>query len=376
MLQTQAELFMSFYNLKISSIVVETTDAKTIFFSIPTDLTSEFLFLPGQYLTIKATVNQEEVRRSYSICSLPGQPTIGITVKKLKRGVMSTFLHDNVQVGDEMEVMPPDGKFYVKTRHDVSRDHYFYAAGSGITPIMSMIQTILEEEPRSSCYLLYGSRDDKHIIFKESLDLLVNRYQDQFYVDYVVSQPNEKSAGGISGIFGKKSSDWRGSKGRVDALKCTSFMYEYPGRHAERHYYMCGPGDFIQTIESYLINHGVDKKSIHKEFFSTPTKPLVGAVSGGEATSGSVKVLLRGETIDVVVDKSKTILEALVALKKDPPYSCTSGACSTCIAKVTKGKVTMDTCYALEDDEIEAGYILTCQAHPASEGVEVTYDIN
>ena len=170
----------------------------------------------------------------------------------------------------------------------------------------------------------------------------------------------------------KKTSDWTGQKGRIDGQKCMQFMYEYPNRHKEQHYYICGPGDFIASVEAFLLSQSIDKKSIHREFFTTGPK----ADTNVGAVAGTVTVYLAGETINVEVQKSKTILEALVALKKEPPYSCTSGACSTCMAKVLSGDVVMDSCYALDDDEISAGYILTCQAHPASDNVSITYDIN
>jgi ring-1,2-phenylacetyl-CoA epoxidase subunit PaaE len=363
---------MSFYSLPISRIQRESTDAVSIFFDIPTSLKDEFVFIPGQYLTLKATIAGEEVRRSYSISTVPDQQTIGVTVKKLQGGLMSSYLHDVAKTGDVIDVMPPDGHFVVKTRHDISRDHYFFAAGSGITPIMSMIRTILEEEPRSTCYLLYGNRDESNIIFKEAIDQMVEKYLDQFYVQYVVSKPSQQKSSGISGLFGRKTSDWKGATGRIDHAKCADFIYEYAGRHAERHYYICGPGDFIQSAETYLLSQSIDKKSIHKEFFGTGTP----AETHSGAVEGSVNVTLRGESISIQVPKGKTILEALVALKKDPPYSCTSGACSTCIAKVTEGEVVMDTCYALDEDEVEAGYILTCQAHPKTAQVTLTYDID
>jgi ring-1,2-phenylacetyl-CoA epoxidase subunit PaaE len=364
---------MSFYNLTISSIIEETADAKTLVFTIPSDLTTIFAaFKPGQYLTIKADINGEEVRRSYSICTLPGQSTIGVTVKKLNGGKMSTHLNDKIKIGDVLDVMSPEGKFVVKPQHDISRDHYFFAAGSGITPVMSMISTLLEEEPRSTCYLLYGNRDEQSIIFKEALDNLVIKYQDQCYVNYVLSQPAKRKSEGLLGLLGSKKSDWKGDKGRIDGAKCMQFMYDNPGRHDDRHYYICGPGDFINTVEAYLSTQDIDKKKIHKEYFSTTEEVSLNTMSIGSG----VMVRLKGEDIVVEVPKDKTILEALVNLKKDPPYSCTSGACSTCIAKVISGTVVMDSCYALDDDEVAAGYILTCQAHPSSNGVSITYDLD
>jgi ring-1,2-phenylacetyl-CoA epoxidase subunit PaaE len=269
-------------------------------------------------------------------------------------------------------VMTPEGHFKIKTDHMKTRDHVFFAAGSGITPIMSMIQTALEEEPKSTCYLFYGSRDESNIIFKDQLDALVSKYEDQLIVSYILSKPLEKSSGGLGGFFGKKSFDWKGLRGRIDAQSCKNFLNEVDPKNTEAQYYLCGPGDFIINVENYLKAQGKDQKTIHKEFFTTiSTKEA----SPNQSAEGSVKVTLKGETFEINVTKGKTILETLVELKKDPPYSCTSGACSTCMAKVTSGEVTMDSCYALEDDEIAAGYILTCQAHPKTGQVALTYDV-
>lgn len=363
---------MQFHSLKILKIVSESSDTRTFYLEIPADLRSDYQHLPGQYLTVKADINGKEVRRAYSICTSPDAIAPGITIKKVSKGLMSNYLNDRVREGDSLDIMTPEGNFVVNTNHTSSRDHYFIAAGSGITPVMSMISAILEHEPKSVCYLLYGSRDEDSIIFKSQLDNLVKKYEDQFFVSYVLSQPLTRKEGGIGGFFSKKIVDWKGMKGRINDSCCAEFFTAHAPKTTDRQYYICGPGDLIQKVEAYLHNRHIDKKLIHKEYFASSNTEKS---KDAGITSGSVSVTLKGETFEIIVPKGKTILDILVDAKKDPPYSCTSGACSTCMAKVTEGEVTMDSCYSLEDDEIAAGYILTCQAHPKSERVVLTYDV-
>lgn len=363
---------MQFHTLKIDKIVVETKDAKTIYFEIPNELKASYQHLAGQYLTIKMEQNGKEVRRAYSICTAPGDSTIGVTVKKVKNGQMSSFLVDQAKAGDMVEVMTPEGHFVVKTDHLQAKDYFFIAAGSGITPVMSMILQLLEHEPKSVCHLLYGSKNEDNIIFKQKLSDLETKYAGQLVVEYVLSQPNVRKEGGFAGLFAKKIIDWKGRTGRINTAICQEFFNNNKGNHQEKLYFVCGPGDLIAQTEKYLLSQNIDKKSIHKEFFASASDHTT---SNAGLNHAQVRVTLKGDTFDVEVNKGQTILDALIDLKKDPPYSCTSGACSTCMAKVKSGKVVMDQCFALDDDEIEAGYILTCQAHPDTKEVELTFDM-
>ena len=363
-----------FDTLKVDKIVKETGDTISIYFEIPNDLRGKYNFKAGQYLTIKANIAGEEIRRSYSICTAPHATSPAVSIKRVEDGRMSNYLHDQLTAGQSLDILAPEGRFTVLPDAALARDHYFFAAGSGITPVMSMIQDVLEHEPKSSCHLIYGSRSEKGIIFHNVLEDLAKKHEGQLSVSHTISQPTKVKAGGIGGLLGKKSISWKGDTGRIDMAKVIDFLAKNPSYTKAQLYYICGPGTMISNVEAALLEQGISKDLIKKESFGGASEAKNKGTSPLATGSSTVTVKLNSEVISLSMDNSKTILDELIDLGKEPPYSCTSGACSTCIAKVTSGEVKMDACFALDDDEVADGYILTCQARPETQEVTIEFE--
>lgn len=368
-----------FYKLGIKEKIQETDDTVSLRFDIPSELSELFQYKAGQYLTLKFNIKGEDARRAYSMSSSPLEKHIAVTIKRVKGGLVSNYIHDVVKVGDEIEVMPPQGRFVPKLNEEHRKTYYLFGAGSGITPLMSILKTVLELEPQSSVFLYYGSRIENQIIFKAELDQLEKTYKGQLRVIHIVSQPTKVKSGGLAGMFGKKQTLWLGEKGRINRKTTASFLEKHIPPYPDTVYFICGPGNMTQTIEDVLIARGVKKKQIYFELFNseTPgdgTKKAGGANSPKNGASQAI-IHLDGKVFNMEIPAGKTILDALLDKKEEPPYSCTTGSCSTCMAKVTSGKVKMDVCYALDDDEIADGYVLTCQAKPDSAELEVRFDV-
>lgn len=359
---------MQFKSIKISDVIHETKDAITICFD-PTETPEDFLqFIPGQQISLKVFINFKEFRRSYSICSAQHENILKITVKKLSRGIVSNHLVNTLKPGDHLEISKPEGHFCINPSIDKRLNYFFFAAGSGITPVFSMIKSLLENEPKSILHLLYGNRTEEDIIFYEELKALSKKYEGQLHVEYTLSKTKSK----LLPFLSTSKETWKGWKGRIDESMIKRFIENHPERNIVSSYYICGPGDLIESTKSSLIKLNIDPKSIHAEYFTSPAHvvPEVETISVSEVT---LIVHLNDKRHELKMPGNKKVLDFLLDKGLDPPYSCSSGACSTCMAKIIQGEVKMDIALALEPEEIAEGYILTCQSRPTTPILEIKY---
>jgi len=363
-----------FFPLPISSIQPETDQAITVSFKPGAGDQERFAYQAGQYLTLKFVVNGKEERRAYSMCSAPHDDEISVTVKRVPGGIVSNHIADNLRVGDTVEVMPPQGRFLVTPNPAARSDYYLFGAGSGITPLMSILRTVLEQEPKSVVHLLYGNRDEENIIFEQQLKTLQKRYSGQLVVEHTLSRPKKFKVGGLKGLFSSGKPKWSGTTGRIDIKAVQDFLREHPGAVSDKQYYICGPGQMIDNVEQALLGLGIKKAVINSERFVSANAAKKEVTGDVPIAGGKAFVKLSGKELEVDIKPGQTILDGLLEAGATPPYSCLAGACSTCMAKVTKGGVKMEVCFAIDDDEIAEGYILACQSHPTTPEVYVDFD--
>lgn len=364
----QQSVLSRYHPLQITEVRRETDEAVSIVFDIPEVLRESFRFQAGQFVNVRATIDGEEVRRSYSICTTPHSGILRVAVKRVPDGKFSTHADEVLGAGDTIDVMPPEGKFILKPEDPPDGTYVFFAAGSGITPVISLIATILETMPEARVILFYGNRTSDSIIFREELDALKNHYLNRFEIHHILSR-EQQSAPLLNG--------------RLDPEKCKTFGRVFFDPTDVQRFFLCGPELMIFSIRDALIETGVSEKQISFELFITPgqkDKSHVPVAPGRKAIDSEkqclVKVRLDGDTTEFPLTYGgQSILDAASEAGVDVPFSCKGGVCCTCKAMLLEGDVEMDVVYGLEPDEVEAGFILTCQSHPRSEEVFVDYDI-
>jgi ring-1,2-phenylacetyl-CoA epoxidase subunit PaaE len=354
-----------FEKLTIRDIRKETPDCVSIAFEIPENLKPVYQFRQGQNLTLRLKLNDEELRRSYSICSSPLDNELRIAVKKVSQGKFSSHANLKLRKGDIIDVLPPTGTFYTDLRIDQKKKYLALAAGSGITPIISIIKATLKTEPESEFTLVYGNRNRSSIIFKEALEALKNIYINRLTIIHVLSR--EKTDAPIN-------------HGRINAEKCVQLKRLIDFKNMDE-IFLCGPEEMIFSVRDWLHHEGIERRKIHFELFTTPGQQKSAAnnlqlnVHEDLGPKSKVSIRLDGVMFDFELAKSgDSILDAALQQGAELPYACKGGVCSTCRARLLGGEVRMDTNYALEPDELSKGFILTCQSHPLTDSVVVDFD--
>ena len=343
-----------FHALKIAEIARETEDAVVITFELPAELVEDYAYLQGQHLTLRRAIDGEDLRRNYSICCGVDEGRLSIVIKKVEGGRFSTFANESLRVGDTLEVMTPTGSFHTPLDPTQAKTYVAFAAGSGITPIISIIKTTLAREPDSRFLLFYGNRSVASIIFREALEDLKDRYLERFSLTHVLSRERQEVE-----LF----------NGRLDGAKAEALLAA-----------LC-PVEVIDEVSGKLKGLGLPEAKIHFELFTTDVQraPELRPVQHGKIEGGGdaaeITVILDGvRTSFSLPYGGESLLDAALKEGLDLPFSCKGGVCSTCRAKVADGKVDMTVNYALEDAEIAAGFVLTCQSHPLTETVVLDYD--
>ena len=354
-----------FYKLKIQDIYKETDDCSVISFEVPEELQNQFKFSQGQHLTLKADINGEDVRRSYSLCSSPFENKWKVAVKLIPGGKFSTYVNDVLQTGDEMDVMAPSGTFGVDCHAENAKNYLFFAAGSGITPVLSMIKTHLAAEPNSTCKLFYVNKTAKSIIFKEELEQLRNTYFGRLEIYYFLT---------------KERRDIELFNGRFDDEKMKVLTKTFIDIPDTNEVFLCGPEQMVNYVSEYLVNAGLPKELIHFELFVTglSDEDIKRAERLAQQNVEGTKVTIVDggkEFLFTMTKEYDNILDAALGAGADLPFACKGGVCSTCKCQVKEGSVEMKINYALEEKEVAQNYVLSCQAVPTSEKVVVNFDV-
>ena len=352
---------LEFHPLRVTEVAPLTDDSVAVSFDVPAQLRSEFSYLPGQHVTVRQIIDGEDVRRSYSICASSQTGKLRVGIKRLPEGVFSTYATSRLKAGDVLDVMAPVGEFTIDLDPESERKAVAIVAGSGITPALALISSSLEAEPRSQWTLLYGNRTANSVMFLDELEGLKDRFHPRFQMLHILS---------------REGSDVPLLSGRIDAEKIRTVHDHLLGSRPVDGWFLCGPYDMVMMARETLAALGVSEDKIHDElFFAGPVDQsmLPPEPPPGEG-SVDLTVILDGRAVDTRMTPETSILDAALRVRSELPFSCKGGMCATCKGRIEEGEVAMEKNYALVDSEVEAGFVLTCQAHPTTDKVVVRFD--
>ena len=353
-----------FHSLKILDVTRETADCISVSFDVPEALRQTFAYRAGQYVTLRAEVGDRELRRSYSLCSAPHEKQWRVAIKRVDGGMFSQWAHMLLRAGDWIDVLPPDGHFVYQPEANRARQILLLAAGSGITPVLSILKTALEAESSSQVTLIFGNRRVKDIIFREQIEDLRNRFLTRLQLIHTLSGEVQEAPM---------------ANGRIDGAKLASVIPHLVNPNRIDQVYICGPAAMIEATAAACADAGVTVEKIHKELFAAP-----GAVGHAERANAEPNDTGDAATVSVIADgierelrvrfNGDSVLDVVLASGIDVPYACKAGVCCTCRAQVLEGEVRMDANYTLEQHEVDRGFVLTCQAHPVTDRVRLSFD--
>jgi ring-1,2-phenylacetyl-CoA epoxidase subunit PaaE len=349
-----------FHTLRIAEVRRETPEAVSLRFEVPGELAPDYTFTQGQHITLRVHLDGQELRRSYSICAGADDAELRVAIKQVPGGVFSTYANARLEPGSAIDVLTPEGRFHTRLDPANAKHYVAFAAGSGITPVLSLVKTTLKREPRSRFTLLYGNRRLSTTMFQEELEDLKDRYLGRLV---------------LFNLFSREHQDVELFNGRLDAAKVKAFAHALLPVEGIDEAFVCGPGAMLDEIEAALLQLGLAADHIHLERFGVPGEGPAHHVEPGDAAQARVTVILDGGRREVEFRRDDaSLLEAALREGLDLPYSCKGGMCCTCRAKVLEGKVRMDKNYSLEQRDLDAGFVLACQAHPLTERVVLSYD--
>lgn len=361
-----------FYPVRVKDVLEESFDSKSFILDVSNGVAEHFQYKQGQHVYVRTNIEGMEHFRPYSITSAPHENQFKLTIKRYRGGTVSNFINDTVEAGHQIDMMPPQGDFFTELNAENNKQYYFFGAGSGISPLVSLIKETLAKEPKSIIYLFYGNRNEDSIIFHDELMELQKNNKSRLHIEFILSAPKKHRKPGLLGFLQSGEIKWKGLVGHIDPHTLTDFFKRHPVKsRSNMNIFICGPDGMIHAAQDFLIKNGIDKKQILTESFNREFENIL---PGGKIDQCKAKIQYKGETYELVINDQRPILDSLLKEELIVPFACRSGLCSACIVKVNSGEVNCRETKGLSEELKKRGYVLSCQSTPATTELDIDYD--